>query len=275
MKKRLLLIGLLVPLLLVSACTKSAEPVSKGHGEHGEHSGAGGEPASDTTKAVWKLSASKPQAGANTTVSVQVEDKQGKPVQKFDLNHEKMMHLIIVSKDLSYFDHIHPEYKGDGKFEIGTQFPAGGDYKLFADYLPTGGAATTKSEWVSAEGKAAASAPIAADGKLVKSVNGKEVTLTYDRLAAGTDIQLNFRLTDEKTKQPITDLQPYLGAVGHVVILSADAEQYLHVHPTDEKAKGPDAKFRTQFPKSGLYKIWGQFQQNGQTFVVPFVVNVP
>lgn len=275
MKKRLFLIGLLVPLLLVSACSKSAKPVSEGHGEHGEHSTAGDAPAADSTKAVWKLSDSKPQAGANTTVSVQIEDKQGKPVQKFDLNHEKMMHLIIVSKDLSYFDHIHPEYKGDGRFEIGTQFPAGGDYKLFADYLPSGGAATTKSEWVSAEGKAASTAPIAADAKLVKSVNGKEVTLTYDRLAAGTDIQLNFRLADEKTKQPITDLQPYLGAVGHVVILSADAEQYLHVHPTDEKAKGPDAKFQTRFPKSGLYKIWGQFQQNGQTFVVPFVVNVP
>ena len=170
--KRFILTGLLVSLVFIAACSKSVSTDTKGHGDHGEHAAAGGDTASDATKAVWKLSAAKPQAGAKTTVSVQVQDKQGKPVQKFDVNHEKTMHLIIVSKDLSYFDHIHPEYKGDGRFDIDTQFPAGGDYKLFADYVPTGGAATTKSEWISAEGKAPAAVPIAADGKLVKSVNG-------------------------------------------------------------------------------------------------------
>lgn len=43
----------------------------------------------------------------------------------------------------------------------------------------------------------------------------------------------------------------------------------------DEKATGPNAKFMTSFPKSGLYKIWGQFQQNGKVFTVPFTINVP
>jgi hypothetical protein len=65
-----------------------------------------------------------------------------------------------------------------------------------------------------------------------------------------------------------------LGAVGHVVILSADAEQYLHVHPQNEQTTGPLAQFATAFPRSGTYKIWGQFQHNGEVITVPFVVDV-
>ncbi len=272
--KRSLFFTLIAAMIFVTACSKASDSGSN-HNERGsEHSGHT-EAAADATKAVWTLSAPKPQAGTNTTISVKIQDDKGKAVEKFDISHEKQMHLIIVSKDLSYFDHIHPEYKGSGQFDIATKFPAGGEYKLFADYVPTGSSATTDSTWVTAEGTAPSAAPIAADKNLVRTVAGKEVTLSYDQLKAEADVNLKFHIVEEKTKQPITDLQPYLGAVGHVVILSSDAEQYLHVHPTDEKATGPDAKFMTKFPKSGVYKVWGQFQQNGQTFIVPFVVNVP
>jgi len=92
---------------------------------------------------------------------------------------------------------------------------------------------------------------------------------------ANMELKLNFNIKDAQTNEPVTDLQPFLGAVGHVVILTKDADKYLHVHPTDEKASGPDAEFMTTFPKSGVYKIWGQFQQNGKVFTVPFVVKVP
>jgi hypothetical protein len=76
----------------------------------------------------------------------------------------------------------------------------------------------------------------------------------------GMDLTMTSTIKDAKTKQPITNLQPYLGAVGHVVAISGDTETYLHVHPKNEHAKGPDAKFMTNFSKSGLYKVWGQFQ---------------
>jgi hypothetical protein len=283
--KRLSILMLVLLFVFVAACSKTtADPNSMDHNsmdhnsmDHNAHgTGHGGhtEAAPDATKAVWKLSPDKPQANENTIISVQIQDDKGQAVEKFDVSHEKLMHLIIVSKDLLYFDHLHPEYKGSGQFVVSAKFPTGGDYKLFADYVPTKGASTTKSSWVMVEGTAPAAAPIAADKDLVKTVAGKEVTLSCDRLIAGEDVNLTFHLVDEKTKKPVTDLQPYLGAVGHVVIMSADAEQYLHVHPTDEKAKGPDARFMTKFPKSGVYKIWGQFQHNGQTFIVPFVVNV-
>ncbi|MGF7029918.1 hypothetical protein J2T17_000823 [Paenibacillus mucilaginosus] len=257
----------------------------EGHGQHqetpaagqkDEHAGHGGEAKTElSTKAVWKLNPAQPQAGQDTSVSIQIQDDKGQPVEKFDLNHEKQLHLIAVSKDLSYFDHIHPEYKGKGVFEITTKLPAGGAYKLFADYVPTGSTATTKSEWIQVGGGAPAAKAPEPESKLTKVVDGKEISLQIDGLAAGKEVMLTYHLSDAATKKPIENLEPYLGAVGHVVILDEAAEQYLHVHPMDEKAKGPEAQFMTTFPKSGIYKIWGQFQQGGKTFIVPFVVKVP
>ncbi|WP_171909001.1 hypothetical protein [Paenibacillus sp. GP183] len=217
----------------------------------------------------------KPQPNQDTTVTIQIQDKNGKAIEKFDTVHEKQLHLIVVSKDLSFFNHIHPDYKGKGQFTVTTQFPAAGDYKVIADFTPSGMTAMNKSQWFTALGSAPAAKPIEPDASLTKVVDGKEVTLSFGHLMANMELNLNFNIKDAQTKQPVTDLQPYLGAVGHVVILSQDAENYLHVHPTEERAKGPDAKFMTTFPQSGVYKIWGQFQQNGKVFTVPFTVKVP
>jgi hypothetical protein len=268
--KRLSLVLLLTALVIMTACSKQTDHGGMAHGSH-----AGMEMPTVSTNAVWKLSTAKPKPKTDTAITIQIQDNTGKPINKFDINHEKKMHLIVVSKDLSYFNHIHPEYKGNGIFLVTTQLPESGDYKLFADYIPSGSSATYQSKWVSVEGTAPKQAEIIPETNLVKTVNDIVVTLTFGHLMADMDLNLTFNMVDAKTKEPVTDLQPYLGAVGHVVIISADAEQYIHVHPTDEKAKGPDAQFMTKFPKSGVYKIWGQFQRKGKTFIVPFVVNVP
>ncbi|CDN41305.1 MULTISPECIES: hypothetical protein [Paenibacillus] len=242
-------------------------------GGHGGH-GADAKPAAENLQASFAFPAGAAKANEETELTIQVKDKDGKPVNKYDVNHEKLLHLIIVNHDLSFFNHIHPEFKGDGTFTVNTSFPAGGEYKVFADFIPTGGANTTLSEWVKVEGKEGKHAAIAADANLVKEVDGKEIELSMSAAKPKEDVTLTFNIRDAKTKKGINNLQPYLGAVGHVVILSEDANQYLHVHPIDEKATGPDAKFATSFPQSGTFKIWGQFQHNGEVFTVPFVVNV-
>lgn len=276
--KRISLLLLIVGIVFLTACSKQNSNNQMEHGsnemDHGSHAEKGSS-TTDSTEAVWQLSNEKPQPKTDTDITIQIQNNEGKLIDKFDINHEKQMHLIVVSKDLSYFDHIHPDYKGDGKFVVTTQFPDSGEYKLFADYVPTGGSATSQSEWVSVDGTASELAEIIPETNFDKTINDIDITLSFDHLMADKDLNLTFNMMDAKTKKPVTDLQPYLGAVGHVVIISADAEQYLHVHPTDEKAKGPDAQFMTKFPKSGIYKIWGQFQRNGETFIVPFVVNVP
>ncbi|MDE7552966.1 hypothetical protein CN324_15150 [Bacillus anthracis] len=110
---------------------------------------------------------------------------------------------------------------------------------------------------------------------VVKSVDDKEIELKIDgKLKAKQETMLTFTFKNAKTKEPITDLQPYLGAVGHVVILDKDSKQYVHVHPMVEDAKGPEAVFHATFPSPGIYKVWGEFKQNNKVFTVPFVVEV-
>ena len=222
------------------------------------------------TKAAWSVD--NAVAGEEAKLRIAIRDDADAPIERFDISHEKLMHLIVVSKDLSYFDHIHPEYRGNGTFDIATTFPAGGEYKLIADYVPSGGGTTTATEWIRVDGPSADVVPLAPGGEHTKTVDSIQVTLENDHPVAGQDVELTFRVADSGTKAPVADLEPYLGAVGHVVILSADAERYLHVHPVDEQASGPEARFVTTFPEPGVYKLWAQFQRDGRVITVPFVV---
>ncbi|GGD65806.1 hypothetical protein [Paenibacillus nasutitermitis] len=276
---------LIAAVSLTAACSRFGhheEPVPKttmNHNHEMMQMNHGGHVAFDSPKiktiAAWKLSDENPQPGKTTTITVQIDDERGKPVKEFDINHEKQMHLIVVSRDLASFDHIHPVYNGNGQFQVKTAFPAAGDYKLIADYMPAGGSAVNNSTWVAVRGTASKAVPVEPDKILVKTVNGVKVELTYDHLMAGMDLELTFHLTDARSHEPIKDLEPYLGAVGHVVILNSEVQKYLHVHPMEEKAGGPDAKFMTSFPEGGIYKVWGEFKRKGETFLVPFVIKVP
>lgn len=292
MKKKLtLLISIVLTLSLLAACgnTSGGNNQAVGHEGHGGqnttdnmesnnngHSGHGDDAQTESAnlKASFTFVSGGAKAKEDTELAIQITDDDGNPVNDYEVNHEKLLHLIIVNHDLSFFNHIHPEFQGDGKFTVETSFPSGGEYKVFADFIPSGGANLTLSEWVEVEGKEGEHADIAPDSNLIKEVGGKEIELSLSGMKSKEEITLSFTIRDSETKEEIRNLEPYLGAVGHVVILSADAESYLHVHPLDEKATGPLAEFATTFPQSGTYKIWGQFQHNGEVITVPFVVDI-
>lgn len=281
----LTLTGILAIGLLTACDNAELAPDAGGHGGnhkrenesketngHGEHAG-GHETAADHYNAAFTWN--EPVRASNESeLTIRITDQDGGPVQDFDVNHEKLLHLILVNRDLSFFDHIHPDYKENGVFTVNTTFPTGGDYKLFADFVPKGAGGATLSEWVQVEGEAGESSAIQPDSSLIKQVNGKEIELSLSNTLSNEEVVLAYHIQDAKTKQGINNLEPYLGAVGHVVILSEDAEQYIHVHPLDERSTGPKAEFATTFPHSGIYKIWGQFQHQGEVMTVPFVVEI-
>lgn len=244
------------------------------HAHEGGHGDGGGGEASTGLRAGLTFPAGAPKAGEAAAFDIRIEDAGGAPVEAFDVSHEKLMHLIVVSEDLAFFAHLHPEYEGGGVFRGEAAFPAGGRYKLFADFVPTGGAAATIGEWVDVEGEPKPK-PLRPERTLVKQADGTEIELTIDGLAAGADATLTFAFRDAVGGAPVDDLQPYLGAIGHVVVVSADAERYLHVHPVDDAGSGPEATFHTSFPARGVYKIWGQFQRDGKLMTVPFTIEVP
>jgi hypothetical protein len=283
--KRIVLVGLLAAIVLIAACGKSGDTSghsndhAAGHGQGMDHGGPSMAPEADkekanSVKANFRLSKAQPQPKQDTMISISVQDKDGNPIDQFDINHEKEMHVIVVSKDLSFFNHIHPENKGKGEFTVTTQFPTAGEFEVISDFAPTGMGAMTKKQWITVQGNAPSPQPIVPDTDLTKMVDRKEVTLSMDHLMANMEIKLTFHIKDAKSGEPITNLQPYLGAVGHVVIMDDKAEEYIHVHPMEEKESGPDASFMATFPHSGVFKIWGQFQQEGEVFTAPYVVQV-
>lgn len=252
--------------------SKSQLESEDSHEEHADHkSNSSKEELLDVS---WEFNKG-PSVGNEQTLQIDIKDTIGNPIDRFDIEHEKLMHLIIVSEDLSIFQHLHPEYKGNGQFNVSTNFPKGGRYKLIADVVPSGQAGSTVTKWIDIEGKGNQEEVIVNES-LTKVIDGRRITLSFtEQIQSNKDMTMIFKLQDDLTKAPINDLKTYLGAIGHVVIVSKDGEQYVHSHPMNNNTAGPEANFMTIFPEPGVYKIWGQFNHQGEIVTVPFVVNVP
>jgi plastocyanin len=216
--------------------------------------------------------------------------KTGEQVKKFNIMHDMPFHLFVISSDFSFFDHIHPEQQPDGSFAIETVLPKAGLYQVFCDFFPAGGMPQVIHQNLITAGFAgdvvASEARLVPDKQLTRIVNGIHFELKFDPATpvAGKSALLKYHLTDARTGQPVHDLQPYLGAWGHTLILSEDATDYLHSHPTGmipedaDRSKlktGADVDFDTFFPRPGNYRIWSQFQRNNQLTTVSFNVYVP
>ncbi|WP_166242991.1 hypothetical protein [Paenibacillus turpanensis] len=220
-----------------------------------------------------------PQSKRDEHLTLVAYNGEGKRITEFEDVHVDKMHLIVISRDLSVFQHIHPHLKENGEFMITTRFPKGGDYQLISTFVPTGMGkgkpAIVNKQWVHVEGEAPTAPPIQPDKELTKVVDGKKISLSFNKRKAGETVQLTYRFEDAQTKKPIHDLEFYIGSKGHVVIMSEDSTSYIHTHPNDEASTGPELEFDANFPKSGKYKIWAEFQREGKVFLVSFIVNIP
>lgn len=206
-------------------------------------------------------------------------------VKTFHIQHEKPFHFFLVSADLQHFDHLHPTQQADGSFTIDTMLPQAGMYHLFYDIFPAGGLPQVVHQTLVTSGFRGAAEALRAqlqpDHETTKTVDGLRVTLKTapEKLSAGQPTILRYQLTDAKSGAPITDLQPYLGAWGHTLILSEDAADSLHSHPLESHLPKAGASpntiyFETYFPRPGHYRIWSQFQRNNKIITVSFTVAV-
>jgi uncharacterized membrane protein len=205
----------------------------------------------------------------------------GEMVSNLLVVHEHLLHLIIVSEGLSFFDHVHPVRQADGSFTLDYKFPHGGQFLLFADITPSGERAQVFRLRVTVTGENPPATKISMSPTLAREIGPYHVEMIVQprTLVAERETQLAFRL--ELDGKPVTDLNPYIGAMGHCVIISEDTQCYLHSHPQQFVAAlppdargGPEVAFHTMFPKPGRYKVWGQFKRGDNIIVADFVVNV-
>ncbi|QAY66917.1 hypothetical protein [Paenibacillus protaetiae] len=240
------------------------------------HSGPGMETAAEQgVTMAFEWPDGKPRAGEQSRLVMSVKDKGGNAVEQFDIVNEKLIHLVIVSADLQQFQHIHPEYKGGGKYELPVQFNTGGEYRLYADFQPSGMNELTRMSSVAVAGQSLPPGRLAASPERSADINGIHVEAAFDQeLEARQALTLTYTFTDARSGEPLRDMELYLGAIGHVVAVDEGLNDYLHIHPLNWASSGPQAVFGVSFPRSGLYQMWGQFQREGQVIVVPFTVQV-
>ncbi|PRY54026.1 hypothetical protein BCF74_12640 [Knoellia remsis] len=210
--------------------------------------------------------------GAATPVSFTIEGRDGRPVTAYTPQHEKELHLIAVRRDFSGFQHVHPTRAADGTWSTRLDLTPG-SWRLFADFAARGAEPLTLGADLVVSGDVQP-APVPGRDVRTASVDGYTVTLQGD-VAPGADSELT--LSVSKGGRPVTDLDPYLGAYGHLVALRTGDLAYLHVHPEGEPGDGttrpgPDITFGTSVPSVGTYRLFLDFQHEGVVRTAEFVL---
>ncbi len=245
---------------------ESAHETPSGHGdatdEHGGAAGGGSGPAGlavATDGYALRAVSSAPAAGVPGAFAFQILDADQRPVTSFQLNHEKRMHLIVVRRDLSGFQHVHPQLDAEGTWRSTLTLPTAGVWRVFADFRPEGSEQSVILGTDVQVGGDYAPQALPAPAKST-AVDGYTITAS-GQLVPGRTSRLTLTVT--KGGSPITDLEPYLGAYGHLVALRTGDLAYLHVHPQETHTSGPEITFDVEVPTTGTYRLFLDFQHGG------------
>ena len=226
----------------------------------------------------------------------------GEQVRDFLTVHDRPYHLFVISQDMEHFEHLHPEQGPDGSWSVEVTLPEEGYYKLLSDFVPNGGSSQFIARTVVtadyAGDLAADGASLVADTVLTQSVDDLTATVSYDPEAfvSGLYGHVRFELTETEGGRPVTDLQPYLGSFGHMLVMSDDLVHYVHSHPLDMEnsddetgpmalmlptggdpsrlSAGPEIVFEGLMPEAGLYRAWAQFQRRNEVYTFSYTFDV-
>lgn len=220
-----------------------------------------------------------------------IVDDNGKTLKDFAVNHEKLMHVIIVRSDLQNFQHLHPEVnKKNGEFTLPVIFPDNGKYRIFADFVPQDSQTGTDSHHMGVTANQDIQVgnnnktrllPVTPDNQTTKAAGDYEVTYTIKKpLEAGK--QTNILISVMKDGKPVNNLENYLGARAHGILLRKDTLDFVHLHAMgnemhhmmDDSNKDNELHFEYNFPESGIYKLFTQFQHEGKVITSEYVFQV-
>jgi hypothetical protein len=240
------------------------------------------EPAHDTTDEDTTMTSDLPAGGllvAQDGYSFEPEDRiadpgrfaftitgpDGHPVESYDLLHDRELHLIVASRDLQHYAHLHPERDARGQWSVALPELPAGAYRAFADFQPTGGRQYTLGVDLTVPG--ATAAPVPLRPRSTDTVDGFEVTLDGDLTGDSTEVSVTVRRGGD-----VVTTEPYLGAAGHLVALRDGDLAYLHVHPLDHEPSGP-VRFAVEVPSAGTYALFFDFQLDGEVRTARFVID--
>lgn len=218
-----------------------------------------------------QLSSSPERVEAGKTAKLIIALKSNDKNISLEVSHEKKLHLILVSDDLTWFSHVHPEEQPDSTLVVSETFPKGGRYLLFADYKPVAAKQNVSKAEIQVVGRSSRDdfelkKPVSKTGDYVVTlVNGNDIE-------AGRTNHLKIIVEKGGFRISKDDLQQYLGAVAHIVMISNADKDYIHIHPMS----GKDFPIygETSVQKPGIYRMWVQFKVGGKVHTADFTINV-
>jgi hypothetical protein len=206
-------------------------------------------------------------AGRPTPWTFRIADAQGMAVTRFDVDQAKLLHLIVVRSDFTGYQHLHPTLGRGGEWSIPLNLASPGSYRAIADFTTAG-----KRYALGVNLKVPGSTTLAPlpSPSSTSSVDAYSVTLAHGPLRAGTEAQMTFTVT--RDGKPVTTLERYLGAYGHLVALRNPDLAYSHVHPTGDDLKTGSIVFTAELPKAATYRLFLQLQAAGTVHTAPFTI---
>jgi hypothetical protein len=217
-----------------------------------------------------KLIPRAPRPGTKAELEFTVRDPQNdRQIQHFEIVHEKLFHMFVVSRDMKFFVHDHPVFGDDAKFRYDLAFPKPGLYRILADFYPEGATPQLIAKTVIVPGEPQLAAPVLTRDYATKQTENMRVSLTTDppQPIAGQKTMMFFHL------EPSDGIEKYIGAWGHMLAASDDLIDMIHTHPFIADG-GPEMQFNVYFPREQVYRIWVQFQRKGVVNTAQFDVPV-
>jgi hypothetical protein len=200
-----------------------------------------------------------------------IVDDRGRVIRdEYEIESERELHLVVVRRDTATYEHVHPRKGDDGTWSVELELREPGVYRAFADFQIDGEKRALATDLFVPGDFQPKALP---EPEPVGEVDGYSAEVAASQpLQAGQARTLTFSIS--RAGRPFTDLEPYLGARGHLVALREGDLGYLHVHP-DEGVGGNEVAFEATFPTAGRYRLFFQFKTGGRVRTVDYTVEVP
>lgn len=238
--------------------------------------------------------------GRPTTLYLRLQDTAtGLAPQALEIIHEKPVHMFLVSRDMSDFQHIHPQVVGPGLLEIPATFAKTGAYSVFAQFKPLQQAEQTVASTLQVPGRPMPAPPLQVDRTNIKTLwepdaagNLQAYTYQVANLPVTVGQPVRFQVNVLKNGQPVQGVEPFLGAAGHAIVLSANHDAFAHAHAMDGMKPNPNMpachtgmamagqpsllhfESDESIRHPGVYKAWVQTQVDGRVRTVDWTFQV-